>query len=100
MVRQSPLIKTGGLRTKRWAKGTLGYSGTAVVHFARLLETKSARRFSTGSPDREVKANPSPAELNTHVKRAITKRMQVRIFRYFFDMFNNLTLTNFLLSRF
>ena len=56
--------------------------------------------FPQEDPDREVKANPSPAELKTHVKRAITKRMQVRIFKYFFDMINKLILTKFLLNLF
>jgi hypothetical protein len=56
--------------------------------------------FPQGGPEREVKANPSPAELKTHVKRAITKRVQVKIFRYFFDMFNKLTFAEFLLNLF
>jgi len=56
--------------------------------------------FPQGGPDREVKANPSPAELKTHVKRAITKKVQVRIFRYFFDMFNKLTFTKLRLIQF
>jgi hypothetical protein len=53
-----------------------------------------------GGPDREVKANPCSAELKTHVKRVISKRMQVRIFRYFFDMFIKSTFAEFLLNRF
>jgi hypothetical protein len=56
--------------------------------------------FPQGGPDKEGKANPSPAELKTHVKRAITKRMLVRIFKYFFDMFIKLTFAEFLLNRF
>jgi hypothetical protein len=56
--------------------------------------------FPQEDPDREVKANPSPAELKTHVKRAITRKTQVRIFKYFFDMFNKLTFAEFLLNQF
>jgi hypothetical protein len=64
------------------------------------LKPSPLEAFPQGGPDREVKANPSPAELKTHVKRAITKRMQVRIFKYFFDMINKLKSTKFLLNQF